>query len=349
MPKTIIFHIGLEKTGTSALQRFCHAHRRAFAARGVLYPTRNLAFSRQSRNHAALVAGYYEDAGWADFNLARTWKGRRPVVDSLVAEIERHPAPTALISAEHLSSRLYPFQIERLAEDFSAFDCRIALVLRPHEERVYSAYSSTIRAGRSLTLDAFVDELLLPQNWYCRYAETISRWRDVFGAERLAIFPFRKSRDIVDLLWTDMLGLDGAPPRRGDRVNADPGASALEAMRRVNEIIGDREAFPRRGYARHLLLTLARAAILRSLAKTPRRADDRLRVAGERRARLAALVDEDIAQLAALTSIELPRMADAADAERAAESAIEERAKRLLEERRLVAASLALAKTFAQL
>ncbi|ATQ68167.1 MULTISPECIES: hypothetical protein [Methylosinus] len=349
MRKQIIFHIGLEKTGTSALQRFCHAHRRALAARGVLYPTRNLAFSRQSRNHAALVAGYYEDTGWADYHLTRSWKTCRRVVASLVDEIERDSAPTALVSAEHLSSRLYPFQIERLAEDFKGFDCRIVLVLRPHEERVYSAYSSTIRAGRGLTLDAFVDELLLPANWYCRYAETIARWRNVLGAERLTILPFHKTRDIVDLLWTDMLGLDGAPPRRGERINADPGASALEAMRRVNEIIGDREAFPRRGYARHLLLTLARAAILRSLAKTPRRADDRLRVEGERRARLAALVDEDIAQLAALTSVELPRMGDVADADRAAAAVIEERATRLLKERRLVAASLALAKRFAQL
>ncbi|MBY6242074.1 hypothetical protein [Methylosinus sp. Sm6] len=343
MPKTIIFHIGLEKTGTSSFQRFCHAHRRALAARGVLYPTQNLAFSRRSRNHAALVAGYYEGAGWADFNLARSWKGRRSVVDSLAAEIERDAAPTALVSAEHLSSRLYPFQIEKLAEDFAGFDCRIAIVLRPHEERVYSAYSSTIRAGRSLTLDAFVDELLVPQNWYCRYAETISRWRRVFGAERVAIFPFRKSRDIVELLWTEMLGFDGAPPKRGVRVNADPGASALEAMRRVNEIIGDRETFPRRGYLRHLALTSMRSAILRSLAATPRRADDRLRVDDERRARLVALVDEDIERLAPLTSLELPRMAAAAAADHAAAAIIEERAKRLLEQRRFVAASLALA------
>jgi hypothetical protein len=346
MRKTIIFHIGLEKTGTSSFQRFCHEHRHALAARGVLYPTYNLAFSRQSRNHAALVAGYYEDAGWADLNLARSWKGRRAVVESLVDEIERHPAPTALVSAEHLSSRLYPFQIERLAEDFAAFDCRIAIVLRGHEERVYSAYSSTIRAGRSLTLDAFVDELLMPENWYCRYAETVSRWRHVFGAERITILPFRKSRDIVDMLWTEMLGFDGAPPQRGDFVNADPGGSVLEAMRRVNEIVGDREAFPRRGHLRHLLLTLARAAILRSLTATPRRADDRLRVEGERRARLAALIDEDIEKLAALTAIDLPPMAEIGDEDRATSAIIDERATRLLAERRFVAASLALVEKF---
>jgi hypothetical protein len=345
MRKTIIFHIGLEKTGTTSFQRFCHEHRRELSARGVLYPTRNLAFARESRNHAPLVAAYYRDgAGWADFNLARSWKDRRAVVDSLVQEIERDPVPTALISAEHLSSRFYPFQIERLAEDFAGFDIRIAIVLRGHEERAYSAYSSTIRAGRSLTLDAFVDELLVPENWYCRYAETILRWRRVFGEAAVAVFPFRKSRNVIDILWTDMLGLDGAPPHRakGYFVNTDHGASVLEAMRRVNEALAVPEVFASDDYLRYRLSSLTRSAVLRALARAPRRPDDRLRMSGERRERFAALVDEDLARLAALDAIELPRLSPI-DSGLAEAALIEERAKRLLEDGRFVAASLKLA------
>jgi hypothetical protein len=341
MRKTIIFHIGLEKTGTSSFQRFCHAHRRALLARGVLYPTGSFAYAPQSRNHAALVAAYYHDVGWADFDLARSWKTRDAVVASLIAEIERSPAPSLLISAEHLSSRFYPFQIERLAEDFAAYECRVAIVLRGHEERVYSAYSSTIRAGRSLTLDAFVDELLVPENWYCRYAETIARWRCVFGAEKMSILAYSRSRDIIETLWRDLLGFDEAPPRMRYFINQDQGASVLEAMRRVNEILSVPDALASGDYLRYRISALARSAILRSLATTPRRADDRLRIGGERRKRLAALVEEDCETLAALTPIALPRMAP--EPENGSEAAeIEERAKRLLEERRFVAASLRL-------
>jgi hypothetical protein len=242
-----------------------------------------------------------------------------------------------------LSSRFYPFQIERLAEDFAAFDCRVAVVLRAHEERVYSAYSSTIRAGRALTLDDFVDELLVPENWYCRYAETISRWRRVFGEDKVMVLAYSKSRDIVNTLWTDLLGFTEAPPRTRYFVNRDQGASVLEAMRRVNEALSVPEVFSSGDYLRYRISALARSAMLRSLAATPRRADDRLRIGGERRRRLAALVEEDCDALTALSSIELPRMT-AAQENHAEATEITERAKRLLEEKRFVAIGLRLAR-----
>ena len=41
MTREIVFHIGLEKTGTTAFQRFCAAHRGALARpRGGLPPLR---------------------------------------------------------------------------------------------------------------------------------------------------------------------------------------------------------------------------------------------------------------------------------------------------------------------
>jgi hypothetical protein len=163
----------------------------------------------------------------------------------------------------------------------------------------------------------------------------------VFGVEKMSILAYSRSRDVIEMLWRDLLGFDEPPPRMRYFVNQDQGASVLEAMRRVNEILSVPDALASGDYLRYRISALARSAMLRSLATTPRRADDRLRIGGERRERLAALVEEDCDALAALTPIALPRMAP--EPESGSDAAeIEERAQRLLEERRFVAASLRL-------
>ncbi|HEY8066211.1 MAG TPA: hypothetical protein VIF40_16020 [Methylosinus sp.] len=313
MRKRIIFHIGLEKTGTTSFQRFCFDNRSILAARGILYPTQSLAFERRNANHAPLVACYIGEGGWVDYDLSRHWRRREDVVASLKSEFRRAEAPTLLLSAEHFSSRFFPRHIERLAEDFGEFDCRIAIVLRAHEARIHSAYSSTIRSGRDVTLEQFVDELLLPDNWYCRYAETIRRWRAVFGDDAVSALPFRESQNVIGALWSDLLHFDGAPPSaKRYFANTDFGASVLETLRRVNEAAPSPGVRSRGELFKHASLSLARSALLRALAiSAPPREQDRARIEGAQRAPLKALVDEDCAWLETHAALRLPRMADA--------------------------------------
>ena len=247
MRKKIIFHIGLEKTGTTSFQRFCYENRRALAARGVLYPTRNLAFARQSRNHAALVAGYFERDGWADFDLARSGKAGAPSSTSLVAgdrarsgadrARQRRAFVLALLSVPDRAARR-GFRSLRLPHRH-----RAARAMRSASIPPIPARSAPAAASRSTPSSTSCS---LPENWYCRYAETIARWRRVFGDEAVAVLPFRKSRNVIDAAVDATCSASTARRRSaaiGYFVNADPGASVLEAMRRVNETLDVRRLF----------------------------------------------------------------------------------------------------------
>ena len=54
--RRIVFHVGLDKTGTTSLQRYLGANQAWLKRHSILYPKRNLAFD--GLNHTPLVAGY---------------------------------------------------------------------------------------------------------------------------------------------------------------------------------------------------------------------------------------------------------------------------------------------------
>lgn len=307
----IIFHIGLEKTGTTSFQRFCFDNRRDLLEHGVLYPTQSLAFSRSSRNHAPLVAAYLDKTGYVDLSLTSSWRPREKTLASLRREIDRAKAPVALISAEHFSSRLCSPQIELLARDFADCACAVAIVLRDHESLVCSAYSSTIRSGRTLTLGEYVDELTLPGNGYIRYADTIARWRAAFGRAAIQVFQLESGRNVIADLACRLFGDDfPLADISGYAENQSYGKIALEALRRVNASLpppdgGGRESF------RFRLASFARARLLKSFALMSKGKDGRLRLDAAQRAILSEIVDRDRCWLTENYGVDLPPLGDA--------------------------------------
>jgi hypothetical protein len=253
--RRVIFHIGLEKTGTDSFQRFCTEQRALLLRFSTLYPTEGLAFLE--RNHAPLVACYLP---YEDFTVPLS--GQRPeVLRSLKAEIERSNASAVLISAEHFSSRFRDAEIGQLATDFSEFDCRVAVVVRGHRARLYSAYDQSVRAGRSTTLSAYCDEVFHPDNWYMRYATTIGAWERAFGHDNISVFCHSPGHDIIPVLCRALISSEFSPPADKtywDNLSIGPGGT--ERLRRVNNaiarvtgtfnpIVGPVLQAPRRGLA----------------------------------------------------------------------------------------------------
>jgi hypothetical protein len=95
---TIIFHIGMEKTGTDSFQRFCKENSRALLGKGVLYPVHGPVFGACS--HRPLVACYlpYRDLGMGQ-RLSRA-----DVLSFLRGEIKSAKPSIVLISAEPRAS-----------------------------------------------------------------------------------------------------------------------------------------------------------------------------------------------------------------------------------------------------
>ena len=259
MKRRIIFHIGLEKTGTDSFQRFCTEQRDLLLRHSTLYPTASLAFGRY--NHEPLVACYLD---YRDASIATSGRPRNAVLASLRAEIEAAAATTVLISGEHFSSRFRDAEIAALAADFADCDCHVAVVVREHAARLFSAYSQSVLAGRDMTLDAYCDEVFDPANPYMRCAETIGAWERVFGRDAISIFRHVRGVDMVPVLTNALIAPDlPAVDRSAYWDNLSIGPRATEWLRRVNAAVACipggsgpsvRRALrrPRRGVARLL-------------------------------------------------------------------------------------------------
>lgn len=302
MNPTIIFHIGLEKTGTDSFQHFCKANHRRLLEQSVLYPTESLAFAGQS--HGPLAACYLP---YPDLSIA-PGRARADVLASLRAEIARAKPKTVLISAEHFSSRFREAEIEQLARDFAGYSCQIAVVVREHAARIRSAYAQTILAGRTPSFEDYCDEVLDPEHRYVRYRATLEPWDRVFGRAAMRVLSLAPGTNAVDMLCRMLLPTVKAPAATSYWDNRSLGASAIEALRQVNLSLPSHEP-QRRDVMGRLKWQLLRLARLRIRALIARAAGDRpqgrFRMSERNRARLEEIASADRAWLAATYGVTL--------------------------------------------
>ncbi len=228
--KRLLLHIGLEKTGSTSFQAFCADHRERLRRLGVLYPVNPACFLKI--NHAPLAASYFSAADAQALLIAGRRADRAAAVAALKVEMEAADAPQSLVSAEHFSSRFDPGRIAQIAADFSGYEVAIVAVVRHPQARATSAYATTVASGRTLSLDAFIEELAEASNPYLRCRATIEPWASVFGRERMIVVAFHEGEDIVTSLAQKLF--PGAPTAGAYRRNVSPSAAETERRRRAN-------------------------------------------------------------------------------------------------------------------
>jgi hypothetical protein len=228
----VIFHIGLEKTGTTSFQRFCTRNARRLLKHNVLYPKRSSAF--HALNHTPLTASYLHSENPDDFYLRSTLTSSE-MVKSLKREIEASGVETVIISSEHLSSRFPAVKIEKLAEDFNEYDCHVVIALRDHLSRFFSSYSTHVMSGSNQTLDEYAEWVLLPDNLYMRYGDTIRLWEASFGRDNVIVFDYNEASDVIYSILS-RIGLLYLRNKLTDdhKCNASLDANVTEALRLLN-------------------------------------------------------------------------------------------------------------------
>jgi hypothetical protein len=232
---TLILHIGLERTGTTSLQRFCAEQRRALRAASILYPTRGPFYASGAwRNHAPLASCYFDEKH-RDYSVPFPAEGKEDLLGALFSEIDASGADVAMLSSEHFSSRLTAPQVQVLAADLGAYDRRVGVMVRPHRSRFFSSYSTHVLAGGTTELGAYADGVLSAESRYFRYAETIRPWQEAFGKQNVGIFVYDRHgdclRSILDRFAPRTLK---APPLSGYGENFSYGPHITEAFRRAN-------------------------------------------------------------------------------------------------------------------
>ena len=291
MRPRIILHIGLERTGTTSLQQFCLDHKRQLRDASILYPTKTLAFARI--NHAPLASCYFSHQS-PDFTVVAPPAAKSAVLASLFREIESEGAEVALLSAEHFSSRLKGPQVLDLAADLAAYDCRVAVVVRDHMSRFFSSYSNHVVSGGATSLEAYADNVLAPESFCCRYAETIGLWEKAFGRQNVQAFAYDRRGDVLQSV------LERFAPRTPSassvvsyRQNQLYGPVVTEAFRRANAMTAAQKSWSNTA-ANWERRRMVRILMQRWIAKAPiDPSAGQWSLMGDRLERLKAIAESD--------------------------------------------------------
>lgn len=221
--ETIILHVGLPKTGTTALQSWFRTRSSYLLKYGVRYPD---FFGREDDKHSFLMSELRNNPSL-------------PQLERLIAE---NVSPTLLLSNEGLSNHLYDFNLEALAQFrrlSQAANVVVFLIIREPEAWLKSYYKQCVLNpnngssplwGTSLTQDEirYHDRVvkLLDQG---QLKADLTRF---FGADRVVVFEY----ECINLLELILKEMNVPVPDDVElpRLNQSVPDWAIELLRLVN-------------------------------------------------------------------------------------------------------------------
>jgi hypothetical protein len=202
----LILHIGTEKTGTTATQRWAARNRDALLRQGVRYSQVLGQRSHINLYLWCLTPGRGDD-GFNRINISseserREFRARLPdEFATEVSEAKKSGCHTFLISSEHCHSRLIRHkEVERAREFLEPhFDeIEVTCCLRPQIDLAVSVASNVAKWGNPITRAYF--ESVTPESSYYDYKTLADRWSAAFGAEKLRLVPFRRTPDVTEII-----------------------------------------------------------------------------------------------------------------------------------------------------
>ncbi len=206
-PGTRLLHIGLMKTGTTALQRAAASHRADLAAHGVRYPGRGV-------NHLQPVCALMgRRLGWSVSGAVapdlRWWR-------ELMAEVAAADETDRILISHEFASESDDEQAARFVAELGE-QTHVVITLRGFATLLGSSWQQYVKAGRRKAFQPWLREVLadeprsnLARSFHRRHdqAEILTRWLDLVGPERLTVVIGDRSRpNLLPDAFSDLLGL----------------------------------------------------------------------------------------------------------------------------------------------
>lgn len=190
--KSIILHIGTEKTGSSAIQSFLRMNANVLSREGVRYTD---GLYRTDGSQWEFV-GIAHKAPW-DIDVGRelglsTPEDQEKLREELTRVLDREAAKASgadhlLISTEHFHSRLRrPAEIARLKSFLESWtdSFRIIVYFR-RQDRVQVGLLSTRAKSGDTKLTPLIPDTREGPTYYFSYDQVFDRWATVFGEESM--------------------------------------------------------------------------------------------------------------------------------------------------------------------
>ncbi len=226
----VILHIGVEKTGTTSIQRALWQSRTELADRGILVP-KLLGYA----NHTEVVVAA-RDPSKQDELSTQILKNRthdelsHDISRALQRELKRASFDRLIISTEHCHSRIRTAdELKRLVNilGVSTSDVQVVVYLRRQDQLWVSANSTGIKSGNGGS-----EMLTMPaqDSPYFDYLRLLSLYKSVFGEGQVIVRLFEPALlHEADIVADFFHCLDlGAPPPNSPSLNKK--LSAKEAL-----------------------------------------------------------------------------------------------------------------------
>ncbi|MBA6414281.1 hypothetical protein H2508_14290 [Parahaliea sp. F7430] len=231
MAKELTIHIGMGKTGTTALQNFFWANRRPLSKLGILYPKTGI----MSDAHHLLSPHIPK------FLLGQ-WDFQTP--DQWAPKLSQCKEDKILISSE-LIAWATPEAISAFCTEVKKhFDIRILVYLRRQDDIIMATYNQQVKAGaQKRDLHHILDNLIVRFN----YLDKIQPWADALGADKILVRAYEKTQfhngDIRSDLLYHAYGVEPGRTFSYNHADANPrlSNSTMEYKRLINVLEDNRE------------------------------------------------------------------------------------------------------------
>ncbi len=249
MARTVFFHVGLPKTGTTYLQSILWKNRDALRGRGILLP------GTSSRMHLWASGAVRGEPG-----LSRRHPDAPRAWDALVEEVRGWDG-TAVISHEFFAGASAEQASAALAA-LAPAEVHLVVTAREPVGLVTARWQELVKNGSTAHIDDYpLGERGTPGDEWgwdtVDLADVLERWAAELPPERVHVLTPPKRTEPRETLWLRFAGLLGIDPGACDasdsEQNASLGVVEVELLRRLNaDLVGFDTPFDRgvwvRGY-----------------------------------------------------------------------------------------------------
>jgi len=242
----LYLHIGLPKTGSSAIQDFCFKNSEVLQKQGVLYPDSTLHWSQHVPLAKAILAPLFPAA---HFNNHIPSVELPDWYNDLASRCEGNGYQKVVVSSEFLwaapamqsslkyhepteeNFNLLDQAIAAYKTAFSWFDTvKVIVYLRRQDRWLESFFNQQIKDGFAIPNE---QEILSMKN-YLLFSKNLNLWEKHFGKENILVRNFANCKgdvvnDFCNILSLDKDGIVSSPGEKN--VNHRLSASAVKSMR----------------------------------------------------------------------------------------------------------------------
>lgn len=204
MTKILYLHIGLHKTGTTAIQSALRQNKKQLLAAGVLIPETGYAWGS---NHQLAWAFLDNNPSWYPVSDM----SREALYRQLKDEINQTEANKVVISSEDfslLSMSADKQSIESLKKLLGGMKVKIVIYLRPQANYIDSFYQEAVKSYDTRFNTESIQTLQSDIQGLLDYNRLIEKWSATFGSDSLVVRPYGKRANGFDSV-RDFLGLLG--------------------------------------------------------------------------------------------------------------------------------------------